>query len=71
MPAGTHLFQVNNTDHKLLCNEQRDSFVHIVMQLLYLSQRARPDVGMAVSFLCRCLSKPDKDDDRRATQVIK
>lgn len=54
-----------------LDGKRRDSFVHIVMQLLYLSQRARPDIRMAVSFLCGRLSKPDMDNYKKTHQVIK
>jgi hypothetical protein len=51
-PAGNHLFQVNQVDPIRLGKEKAEIYVHIVMQLLYLSQRARPDLRTAVSFLC-------------------
>ena len=54
-----------------LDGKRRDSFVHIVMQLLYLSQRARPVIQMAVSFLCGPLSMLDVDDYKKAHRVIK
>jgi hypothetical protein len=41
------------------------------MQLLYLSQRARPDIRTAVSFLCGRLTKPDQDDYKKLARVIK
>ena len=51
-PAGNHLFRVNEKDPQELGTEEKETFMHIVMQLLYLSQRARPDIRTAVSFLC-------------------
>jgi len=37
-PAGNHLFKVNEKEPDVLEGERKDVFVHIVMQLLYLSQ---------------------------------
>lgn len=42
-PAANHLFEVNTTNPVPLSPEKAEMFVHLVMQLLYLSQRARPD----------------------------
>jgi hypothetical protein len=41
------------------------------MQLLYLSQRGRPDIRTAVSFLCTRLHHPDEDDYKKLSRVIK
>ena len=41
------------------------------MQLLYLSQRARPNRRTAVSFLCGRLTKPDEDDYKKLARVMK
>jgi hypothetical protein len=41
------------------------------MQLLYLSQRARPDICTAVSFLCGWLTHPDQDDYKKLARVLK
>ena len=43
-PAGNHLFKVNELSVVVLTGDKKDFFVHIVMQLLYLSQWARPDI---------------------------
>ena len=43
-PAGNCLFKVNSTNPTLLTGEKKEIFVHVVMQLLYLSQRGRPDI---------------------------
>jgi hypothetical protein len=58
-------------DPVLLGKENADIYVHIVMQLFYLSQRARPDLRTAVSFLCGLLTKPDADDYKKLTWVMK
>jgi hypothetical protein len=70
-PAANHLFEVNEVDPVLLDKENADIYVHIVMQLLYVSQGARPDLRTAVSFLCGRLTKPDADDYKKLTRVMK
>jgi len=39
-PAGNHLFKANEKDPELLLPDKKEVFVHIVRQMLYLSQRA-------------------------------
>ena len=70
-PAANHLFWVNEVNPVLLEKDEADIYVHIVMQLLYLSQRARPDIRTAVSFLCGHLTRPDKDDYKKLARVMK
>jgi hypothetical protein len=70
-PAANHLFQINRVDPVPLNKEKTENYVHIVMQLLYLSQRARPDIRTAVSFLCGRLTKPDEDDYKKLVRVMK
>lgn len=70
-PAAGHLFTVNEVDPVLLDKEHAETFVHMVMQLLYLSQRARPDIRTAVSFLCGRLQQPDGDDYKKLARVVK
>ena len=69
-PAATHLFKVNTDNPKLMCKEKKELFVHLVMQGLYLSQRGRPDIRTAISFLCSRLNCPDKDDFKKLTRMI-
>jgi hypothetical protein len=68
-PAGPHLFDVNESP-VYLDKSQTEMFVHVVMQLLYLSQRARPDVRTAVSFLTSRLQHPDADDYKKMLRVL-
>ena len=58
-PAAKNLFTINANGAKKLERERKDMYVRLVMQLLYLSQRARPDIRTAVSFLCGRLISPD------------
>ena len=69
--TGNHMFKVNETNPDELCSEKAEVFVHVVMQLLYLSQRARPNIRTTVSFLCSQLSKPDQDNCKKLCRVIK
>ena len=41
------------------------------MQLLYLSQRGRPDIRTAISFLCTRLQCADEDDYKKMIRVLK
>ena len=50
--AANHLFNTNETNPSVLSNDQAETYIHCVMQLLYLSQHAHPDIQTAVSFLC-------------------
>ena len=70
-PAAAHLFKVNTDDPKLLTKEKKEMFVHLVMQGLYLSQRGRPEIRMAISFLCSRLNCPDEDDYKKLTRLIR
>jgi hypothetical protein len=71
-PAASHLFDVASDDDSVPLNEEkRSAFVTLTMQSLYLSQRARPDIRTAVSFLTSRLKNPDEDDYKKLTRVIK
>lgn len=70
-PAANHLFIMNNEDPKLLECKDAKLFVHLVMQLLYLSQHACPDIQTAMSFLCSRLKCPDQDDYKKLGRVMK
>ena len=70
-PAGNCLFKVNSTNPTLLTGEKKEIFVHVVMQLLYLSQRGQPDIRTAISFLCGRLHHANMDDYKKVARVIK
>jgi Reverse transcriptase (RNA-dependent DNA polymerase) len=69
-PAANYLFNVDSNS-KQLDKQRKDVYVHYVMQLLYLSQRARPDIRTAISFLCTRLTAPDEDDYKKLIRVMK
>ena len=62
-PAGDHLFTVCPDDErKLLPEEQAQAFHRTTAQLLFLSQRARPDMQTLASFCTKRVRSPDKND---------
>jgi hypothetical protein len=70
-PAANHLFTIDTMDPPYLDKARTDFYVHLTMQLLFLSQRARPDIRTAVSFLCGRLKKPDMHDYKNLFRVMK
>ena len=46
-------------------------FHHYVAKLLFLCKRARPDIQMAVAFLCKRVQGPDEDDYKKLARVMK
>jgi hypothetical protein len=70
-PAGTHLFEVNSTNPDYLDEKTWMFFHHNVAKLLFLCQRARPDIQTAVSFLCTRVKKPDTDDYQKLGRVMR
>ena len=69
IPAGSHLFKVSDNP-VLLDKETAEIYHRMVMQLLYLCQRGRPDVRTAVAFLTRRSTAPDDDDYKKLTRVM-
>jgi hypothetical protein len=69
-PAADHLFSIAD-DPVFLDKDRSDTFHKMVMQLQYMSQRARPDLRTAVSFLCKRVTKPDEDDWKKLTRVMR
>jgi hypothetical protein len=69
-PASDHLFTVNDTP-EFLDKETADLFHHLTAKLLFVAKRARPDIQTAVAFLTTRVKKPDKDDYKKLTRVMK
>ena len=67
-PASQNLFNV--TDSKLLDEPKRESFHKTVARLLYLATRVRPDILLAVTFLCSRVSKATAADGVKLQRVI-
>jgi hypothetical protein len=70
-PAANHLFLVDDEDAAPLDKDRTDLFVHLMMQLLFLSQRACPDIRTAISFLCGSIQHPNNHDYKKLTRVMK
>ena len=70
-PAASHLFQVRSEGTEHLPKDKADVFHHMVAKLLFLSQRARPDIKTAVSFLCTRVKSPDMDDWKKLARVMR
>ena len=69
-PAASHLFKVNNVDPKLLPQDKKEIFMHLVMQGMYLSQQCHPDIRTTILFLCRRLVSPDWDDHKTLMRLV-
>lgn len=70
-PAAEHLFEVNNVDPDLLPEKDAQYFHTMTAKLLFMSKRARPDLQQAVAFLTTRVRKPDSDDYKKLSRVIK
>jgi hypothetical protein len=70
-PAVNHLFQIDDKNAAPLDKDRANLFVHLTMQLLFLSQRGRPDIRTAVSFLCGHIQQPNDHDYRKLSRVMK
>jgi hypothetical protein len=69
-PARDHLFQVNDEEGIKLKEPDRMLVHRNTAKLLFLSQRARPDVQTATSFLCTRVKEADTDDYKKLARVI-
>ena len=68
-PAHKHLFVVREDADNL--NDKDEEFFHRLMaRLLYAGKRARPDIQLAISFLCTRVKCPDVDDMAKLKRVV-
>ena len=68
-PASHFVFDIS--DSIPLAEERRARFHKFVAKLLYLSKRVRPDISVAVSFLCTRVTKATEEDERKLDRVMK
>jgi hypothetical protein len=54
----------------MLDENGRKRFHTVMVKLLYLAKRARPDILTSVSFLCTKVTKPTKADQQKLLRVI-
>lgn len=69
-PAADHLFKTRDSAAKL-DRKTAVIFHRITAQLLFVSQRGRPDLRTAVSFLTKRVKSPDEDDYKKLARAIK
>jgi hypothetical protein len=69
-PASDNLFDVDEDSPAL--NEKEYEFFHrTTARLLFGAKRARPDLQVAVAYLCTRVKSPTQSDYRKLTSVIK
>jgi Reverse transcriptase (RNA-dependent DNA polymerase)/Zinc knuckle len=68
-PAQKHLFDIDETS-PLLPKSEAELFHSVVAKLLYVSIRARPDILLAVSFLCTRVSKSTRQDQQKLLRLL-
>jgi hypothetical protein len=69
-PASDNLFDIDIISTPL--NEKESDFFHRTTTiLLFAVKRARPDLQVAVAYLCTCVKSPSQSDYRKLTRVIK
>ena len=69
-PAANHLFAVNESCDKL-DPASAILFNHFTAQLFYLGKRTRPDLLLAISFLCTRVQEPDEDDGKKLGRCLR
>ena len=69
-PAAHHLFDIAE-DATKISQAEADLFHNFLTQLLYLSKSARPDIHLAVSFLCNRVRGPDTDEYKKLARAMK
>jgi hypothetical protein len=69
-PVSDNLFDVDEISPVL--NEKESDFFHrTTARLLFAAKRARPDLQVAVAYLCTRVKSPSQSDYRKLTRVIK
>ena len=68
-PAADHLFKVRD-DAGALTESRATVYHHFVAKSLFATQRARPDISLAVAYLSTRVKEPDEDDWKKLTRLI-
>ena len=69
-PAISELFTVNLT-HQKLDAPTAALFHHIVAKFLYIAKRAKPDLQVAVAFLCKRVNCPNMGDWKKLGRLVR
>ena len=69
-PANSELFQIDES-WKSLDLPTADNFHRFVARFLYVAKRARPDLQVAVSFLCKRVKAPNVGDWKKLRRLVR
>lgn len=69
-PAGNHLFETHDDDGPALDEKRAMTFHHITAKSLFLAKRARPDILLAVAFLCTRVRAPNHHDWKKMGRLL-
>ena len=69
-PTESKLFNVRKTSPRLN-RAEADEFHSMTARLLFAAKRARPDIQIAVAYLCTRVREPTEDDYLKLTRVIR
>mmetsp|Transcript_8119 Transcript_8119/g.18006 ORF Transcript_8119/g.18006 Transcript_8119/m.18006 type:complete len:389 (-) Transcript_8119:645-1811(-) len=69
-PATVYLFQVD-LDSPLLDDTLADLFHRLTAIFLHAAKRARPDIQVAVSFLCKRVDAPNEGDYKKLRRLVR
>ena len=69
-PAAEHLFDISD-DEPLLEQAKAEVFHTYVAKALFLCKRARPDIQLAVAFLCTQVQAPTDHDWKKLLRLMK
>ena len=68
-PAGHGLFEINEND-ELLSTDKSDIYHSLVMKLMWIEKRIRPDIETTVSFLSTRVAQPNTGDWRKLKRLL-
>jgi hypothetical protein len=68
-PAKKDIFDITE-ESEVLENKEPEVFHSIVANLLYVATRARPDLLLAISFLCTHVSSPMQQDQQKLHRLL-
>ena len=68
-PASLHLFEVNDDTPKL-DRKRAELFHRLVAKMLFVTNRGRPDIQVAIAFLTTRTTKADEDDWKKLARML-
>jgi hypothetical protein len=69
LPAKKNLF-ASDLESPLLADGEKQLFHTVVVKLLYLSHRARPDIITTIGFLCTRVQAPTEEDRMKLRRLL-